>query len=184
MFASLNEKGKMAVVIDTGAVSRGSGKEGRNRERDIRKEFVEGNFVEAVLLLPENLFYNTTAPGVIIVINKSKPIERRSEILLINASNLFKKGRPKNYLPDERIKLISDIYLNWMEEEGISKIITKEEAARNDYNLSPSRYVAQNGEDDTLPMEDAVIQLQEAEEERERADERLREILNELGVGL
>jgi type I restriction-modification system DNA methylase subunit len=41
----------------------------------------------------------------------------------------------------------------------ICKIITKEEAARNDYNLSPSRYVAQNGEDNTLPLEDAVVQL-------------------------
>ena len=184
MFASLNEKGKMAVVIDTGAVSRGSGNEGRNRERDIRKEFVEGDFVEAVLLLPENLFYNTTAPGVIIAINKSKPAERKGQILLINASKLFKKGRPKNYLPDESIEQISDIYLAWIEEEGISKIITREEAARNDYNLSPSRYVAQNGEDDTLPLEDAVVQLKEAEEERRKADAQLKEILKGLGVEL
>ena len=183
MFASLNEKGKMAVVIDTGAVSRGSGNEGKNRERDTRKEFVEGDFVEAVLLLPENLFYNTTAPGVIIVINKSKRDERKGQILLINASKLFKKGRPKNYLPDESIMQISDIYLNWIEEEGISKIITREEAARNDYNLSPSRYVAQNGEDETLPLEDAVVQLKEAEEERAKADAHLKEILKELGVG-
>jgi len=174
----------MAVVIDTGAVSRGSGNEGRNRERDIRKEFVGGDFVEAVLLLPENLFYNTTAPGVIIAINKSKPAERKGQILLINASKLFKKGRPKNYLPDESIKQISDIYLQWREEEGVSKIITREEAARNDYNLSPSRYVAQNGEDDTLPLEDAIVQLKEAEEERRKADAQLKEILKELGVEL
>jgi type I restriction enzyme M protein len=184
MFASLNENGKMAVVLDTGAVSRGSGNVGKNRERDIRKGFVEKDLVEAVLLLPENLFYNTTAPGIILVINKLKPIEKRGQILLINASNLFKKGRPKNYLPDESIKQISDIYLNWKEEEGISKIITGEEAAKNDYNLSPSRYVAQDGEDETLPLEDAIVQLLEAEEERMEADEKLREILNELGMGL
>jgi type I restriction enzyme M protein len=182
MFTSLNEKGKMAMVIDTGAVSRGSGNVGRNRERDTRKGFVEMDLVEAVLLLPENLFYNTTAPGIIIVINRSKPIERRGQILLINASKLFKKGRPKNYLPDESIKQISGIYLNWVEEEGISKIITKEEATKNDYNLSPSRYVAQSGVDETLPLEDAVVQLQEAEEEREKADERLKRILKEMGV--
>lgn len=57
-----------------------------------------------------------------------------------------------------------------------------EEAARNDYNLSPSRYVAQNGKDDTLPLEDAVVQLQEAEEERQKADEKLKAILEKLGV--
>jgi type I restriction enzyme M protein len=181
MFASLNDTGKMAVVLDTGAVSRGSGNVGKNRERDIRKEFVEKDRVEAVILLPENLFYNTTAPGIILVVNKFKPIERRAQILLINASKLFKKGRPKNYLPDESIKQIADLYLNWDEEEGISTIITKDEAAKNDYNLSPSRYVAQNGEDDTLPLEDAIVQLKETEEERIEADNKLQEILQALG---
>ncbi len=182
MFASLNDKGKMAVVLDTGAVSRGSGNAGSNRERDIRKQFVENDLVEAVLLLPENLFYNTTAPGIIIVINKAKKKERKGKILLINASKLFKKGRPKNYLPDESIEQIAGSYLNWKEEEGISKIITKEEAARNDYNLSPSRYVAQNGEDDTLDLEDAIVQLKEAEEEQNEADDKLKSVLGEMGL--
>ena len=182
MFASLNDKGKMAVVLDTGAVSRGSGNEGNNRERDIRKNFIENDLVEAVLLLPENLFYNTTAPGIIIVINKAKPAERKNRILLINGSKLFKKGRPKNYLPDESIDLIADIYLKWKEKEGISKIIKREEATRNDYNISPSRYVSQNGEDDTLDLQDAIVQLKEAEEERKEADEKLQSILKEMGL--
>jgi type I restriction enzyme M protein len=182
MFASLNEKGIMAVVLDTGAPSRGSGNVSRNRERDIRKEFVEKDFVEAVLLLPENLFYNTTAPGIILVLNKEK--RKKNEILLINASKLFTKGRPKNYLPDESIKQISEIFLNWKEENGISKIISKEEVVKNDYNLSPSRYVAQEGGDDTLPLEDAIVLLQEAEEERNQADIKLREIIRNLGIEL
>ncbi len=182
MFASLNNKGKMAVVLDTGAVSRGSGNAGSNRERDIRKKFIENDLVEAVLLLPENLFYNTTAPGIIIVINKAKKKERKGKMLLLNASKLFKKGRPKNYLPEESITQIADIYLKWKEEEGISKIITKEESARNDYNLSPSRYVAQNGEDDTLDLEDAIVQLKEAEEEQNEADKKMKAILEELGL--
>ncbi len=182
MFASLNDKGKMAVVLDTGAVSRGSGNAGSNRERDIRKQFVENDFVESVLLLPENLFYNTTAPGIIMVINKAKPQERQGKILLINASKLFMKGRPKNFLPDESIKQIADSYLNWEEVEGISKILTNGEAARNDYNLSPSRYVAQNGEDDTLDLEDAIVQLKEAEEEQNEADKKMKAILEEMGL--
>jgi type I restriction enzyme M protein len=182
MFASLNEKGIMAVVLDTGAPSRGSGNVGRNRERDIRKEFVEKDFVEAVLLLPENLFYNTTAPGIILVLNKEK--RKKNEILLINASKLFNKGRPKNYLSDESIKQISEIFLNWKEENGISKIISKDEAVKNDYNLSPSRYVAQDGGDETLSLENAVVLLQEAEEERNQADTKLREIIKNLGIEL
>lgn len=182
MYASLRDGGKMAIVLDTGAVSRGSGTAGRNRERDIRKEFVDRDEVEAVVLLPGNLFYNTTAPGIILVVNKSK--KRENEILLINGSKLFEKGRPKNYLPDESITKIAEIYLEWKEEEGVSRIIGKEEIVKNDYNLSPSRYVLQGEEEDTLPLEDAVVLLREAEEERREADEKLKDILKDLGMGL
>jgi type I restriction enzyme M protein len=179
MFSSLKEDGRMAVVIDTSAVSRGSGNTGANRERDIRKEFVEKDYVEAVVLLPENLFYNTTAPGIIVVINKDK--KHKGKILLINASKLFEKGRPKNFLPEKSIHQIAKIYHSWQEENGISKIISNQEAVKNDYNLSPSRYVSQDGGDESLPLEEAVVLLREAEEERKRADDKLRGVLVRLG---
>ncbi|GIV65548.1 MAG: DNA methyltransferase [Bellilinea sp.] len=180
MLASLNDTGRMAVVLDTGAVSRGSGNQGSNRERDIRKQFVENDLIEAVLLLPENLFYNTTAPGIILVINRKK--RHPGQILLINASKLFSKGRPKNYLTEEHIETIARIYREWRAEEGLSAIITNDEAARNDYNLSPSRYVASDDHEEVLPLEEAVVLLREAEEERARADEKLREVLQVLGL--
>jgi type I restriction enzyme M protein len=146
MIASLEPNGRMAVVLDTGSVSRGSGNQGSNRERDIRKRFVEGDLVtqgdliEVVILLPENLFYNTTAPGIVMVLNKAK--RHPGEILLVNASQLFFKGRPKNELTEAHVAKIAEVYHAWKAEEGLSAIITTAEAARNDYNLSPSRYVA------------------------------------------
>jgi len=183
MAASLNERGRMAVVLDTGAVSRGSGNQGSNRERDIRKAFVEADLVEAVILLPENLFYNTTAPGVIIVINRQK--RHPGEILLINAGQQFAKGRPKNYLAEEHIETIAAIYHHWgnigeNDIPPIAAVITREEAARNDYNLSPSRYVSTNGSEETLPLEEALVRLEEAEEERAEAERALREVLEGL----
>lgn len=181
MYASLNDRGRMAVVLDTGAVSRGSGNQGSNRERDIRRAFVERDLVECVILLPENLFYNTTAPGIILIINKAK--RHPGEILLINASKLFAKGRPKNYLADEHVERIASVYHGWRAEEGLSAVITNEEAARNDYNLSPSRYVAQNGGEEVLPLEEALVRLQEAEEERIAADRELEEVLKAIGLG-
>jgi len=179
MFASLKDKGKMAVVLDTGAVSRGSGNQGANRERDIRKVFIEKDWIETALLLPENMFYNTTAPGIILVINKDK--KKKGEILLINASKLFVKGRPKNYLPDESIQKIHKIYSKWEEEEGISKVIKNEEAIKNDFNLSPSRYVSSDGGEEVLPIEEAIVLLKEAEEERTGADNKLKVILEKMG---
>ncbi len=70
MVASLEPGGRMAVVLDTGAVSRGSGNKGKNAERDIRKQFVEQDAIDAVILLPDNLFFNTSAPGIILVAQK------------------------------------------------------------------------------------------------------------------
>jgi len=182
MYSSLNEKGRMAVVLDTGAVSRGSGNKGKNRERDIRRKFVEEDLVEAVVLMPDNLFYNTSAPGIILVINRDK--QHSGEIMLINASQLFEKGRPKNFLPETSIDQIGEIYRSWKEEEGVSRVIKVEDAVKNDFNLSPSRYVTQDGGEEILPLEDAVVQLREAEEERRAADRELRGVLTGLGLDL
>jgi len=180
MFASLKDNGKLAVVLDTGAVSRGSGNQGSNRERDIRKVFVEKDLVECVILLPENLFYNTTAPAIVLVLNRSK--RKKGEILLINASKFFSKGRPKNFLEDKHIEKVFRLYSKWKTEEGVSKVIKNDEAVKNDFNLSPSRYVSQNGGEEVLPLEEAVVLWKEAEEERTAADKQLRVMLKKMGL--
>ena len=116
------------------------------------------------------------------MINKKK--RKRNEILLINASKLFSKGRPKNFLPDETIQKIYEIYSGWNEENGISKIITKEDAIKNDYNLSPSRYVSQDGGEEVLPLEEAIVLVKEAKEERREAEIKLHVILREMGLNI
>ncbi len=141
MHASLNEKGRAAVVLDTGAVSRGSGNAGTNKEKSVRQWFVDHDLVESVLYLPENLFYNTSAPGIVLFLNKSKPKERQGKIFLVNASRVFEKGDPKNYIPDGEIARIADTLLHWQEEEKFSRIVDHAELKKNDYNISPSRYI-------------------------------------------
>jgi len=181
MEASLGDGGKMAVVLDTGAVSRGSGNQGSNKERDVRKAFVEADLIEAVFLLPENLFYNTTAPGIILVLNRRK--RKPGTILVVNGSKQFAKGRPKNYLEEAHIAALADAYLKWRALGGFSAIITTADAARNDYNLSPSRYVSTGQDTQVLPLEEAVVELREAEEEVAAANRELERVLNALGVG-
>ena len=111
MLASLNSHGRAAIVLDTGAVSRGSGNKQR-QPRDVTSanRFVENDLIESVILLPENLFYNTSAPGIILLLNRSKPEERREQILLINLSKYFEKQAPKNVLTDEGIDAASEVY--------------------------------------------------------------------------
>lgn len=181
MVASLSDTGKVAVVLDTGAVSRGSGNQGSNKERDIRKVFVEADLVEAVFLLPENLFYNTPAPGIILVLNRRK--KHRGEILLVNGSKQFSKGRPKNFLEDKHLTILADAYLKWQAVDGLSVVIATADAAKNDYNLSPSRYISTGEQTEVLPLDEAVVELQEAEEESEEASRELGKVLKKLGLG-
>jgi type I restriction enzyme M protein len=179
MLHSLTGNGRMAVVLDTGAVSRGSGSKGTNRERDIRKAFVDADLIEAVILLPENLFYNTSAPGIVMIVNKDK--RHRGEILLINASKRFEKGRPKNRITERDASAIAEVYETWEDQEGLAAVISTDEAIRNDYSLSPSRYVQVDGGKEVLPIEDAVVLLKEAEEERVSSDVELAEVLRSIG---
>lgn len=113
ILASLKPNGRAAVVLDTGAASRGSGNANTNKEKDVRRWCVEQDFIEGVLYLPENLFYNTTAPGIVIVLNKAKPKERQGKLFLLNASREFVKGDPKNYIPEDAIARIADTFTGW-----------------------------------------------------------------------
>jgi type I restriction enzyme M protein len=142
----LNERGRAAVVLDTGAVTRGSGSKNEDRERNIRKWFVEHDLIDGVILLPNNLFYNTSAAGVIIVLSKRKPAARKDKIVLLNASQHVRKGRPKNYIPEEDLRLLAAAYLKGEPVEGEIAVITREQVEEADYNLSPSRWVGINEE--------------------------------------
>ena len=182
VLASLNDKGRAAVVLDTGAASRGSGNANTNKEKDVRKWFVEQDLIEGVVYLPENLFYNTTAPGIITVLNKSKSKERRGKLFFLNASGEFVKGDPKNYIPDEAILRIAETFSGWKETEKLSRIVTREEITENDFNISPSRYIHTGETDAHRPIAEIMEELEAIEEDSRQTDALLKNILNGLTI--
>jgi type I restriction enzyme M protein len=171
MIASAKDEGKIVVVIDTGAVSRGG------REKLIRKGIVEDDLIEAVILLPEKLFYNTGAPAVIIVFNKKKPPERKGKILLINASKEYQEGKGQNTLSKENIQKIVNAYQEFKNIEKFAQVVTIEEVKENDYNLSPSRYVSITEEENYRPINEIRADLERLEEERKKVEEALGKLL-------
>ena len=182
VLASLNDSGRAAVVLDTGAASRGSGNAGKNKEKEVRKWFVENDMIEGVVYLPENLFYNTSAPGILLFLNKSKPKEQKDKLFLVNASKIFAKGDPKNYIPEQGIERIASTFLAWKEEEKFSRIVDKSESVKNDYNISPSRYIHTNDAEKYRPIGEIVAELDALEVEVEETNAALRAVLNKLGV--
>ncbi|MDR4485641.1 MAG: N-6 DNA methylase, partial [Nitrospirales bacterium] len=175
-------KGRAAIVLDTGAAARGSGNANINKEKDVRRWFVEQDLIEGVIYLPENLFYNTTAPGIILFLNKAKAKERKGKLFLLNASNEFAKGDPKNYLPEEAIIRITDTFKAWHEVDKYSRIVPHEEIAKNDFNISPSRYIHTGVGEEYRPIAEIVEELEALEVEAGTTDGALKAILKALHV--
>jgi len=178
--ASLNDSGRSAVVIDTGAASRGSGSQGENKEKTIRRWFVDRDVIEGVILLPDNLFYNTTATGIIILLNRQKPKDRQGRVVLINASGEFEKGRPKNFIPDASIKKIAEAFHTGKDVERFVKVASIEEIAKNDYNLSPSRYIETAAATEHRDVQTILDDLSKLEAESKQLDGELKEIFTGL----
>ena len=176
----LNERGRAAVVLDTGAVTRGSGSKNEDRERNIRRWFVDRDLIDGVVLLPDNLFYNTSAAGIIVVLSKRKPEARKGKIVLVNASRRVGKGRPKNYIPEEDIRPIAAMFLKGEPVEGEVAIITGEQAAKADYNLSPSRWVGQADIIDLRPISEIIADMQRLDVEAREIDVSLARMLVQL----
>ncbi len=182
-FACLNEHGRGAVVLDTGAVTRGSGSKNEDRERNIRKWFVDRDLIDGVILLPDNLFYNTSAPGVIVVLNARKPAARKDKIVLLNASQIVKKGKPKNYISEDAIRPIAAAFLAGEAVEGEIVVITREQAEAADYNLSPSRWVNGSAKAAVGDLAAIIRKLERLDADQAEATQRLRDLLRPaLGV--
>jgi type I restriction enzyme M protein len=174
--------GRAAIVLDTGAASRGSGNAGTNKEKTVRQWFVDHDLIESVLYLPENLFYNTTAPGIVLFLNRAKPKERQGKVFLVNASQVFEKGDPKNFISAAGIQRIADTLIGWKEEEKLSRIVDHAELKKNDYNISPSRYIHTSDAETYRPIAEIVEELKTIEAEARETDRALKQILEKLGV--
>ncbi len=134
MVATINNAGRMAVVMPHGVLFRGGD------ERNFRKSLVEKGYLEAVIGLPPALFYGTGIPASVIVINK-KDAHLRKEVLFINADREYKEGKVQNKLRPEDIEKISYTYRHRLPIAKYSKLVSKEDLAAEEYNLNIRRFV-------------------------------------------
>lgn len=98
----------------------------------------------------------------------------------MNASLVYAKGDPKNYIPDEGIEKIASSFLEWREEEKFSQIIDKAEIVRNDYNISPSRYIHVAEAEEFRPISEILADLEALEEEAEVTNKALKSVLEQF----
>jgi type I restriction enzyme M protein len=135
MIASLKDNGIMASVMPHGVLFRGG------QEKVIREGIVRDDIIEAIIGLPQKLFYNTGIPACIVVINKRKPEHLKNKIFFINADKEYGEGRNQNYLRHEDIEKIVTAFDEKLENPKYSRLVDIKEIEENDFNLNIRRYI-------------------------------------------
>jgi type I restriction enzyme M protein len=177
MLASAIENGRVGLVVDNGCLFRGGA------ERTIRSKVIEKDWIECVILTPEKLFYNTGAPGAIIIFRKNKPQERKNKILFINASNEYvphPSVRRLNILSKENINKIVKAYQKFANITGFSRVVDISEVRKNDYNLNVTLYVMPVEEKEQIDIFKEFSELKELEKEREEVGKKIEEYISEI----
>ncbi len=134
MIASLNSQGVMGVVVPMGVLFRGAS------EKKIRKGIVDDDLLDAVIGLPEGLFYGTGIAAALLIINKNKSADRLKKVIFINAELDYEEGSNQNRLRQVDIQKIIDTYDEYREVKRFSRVVTANQIKSNDYNLNIRLY--------------------------------------------
>ena len=175
MLYSLAEEGRMGVVLPHGVLFRGAS------EGKIRKQIIDLNLLDAVIGLPENLFFGTGIPAVILIFKKNRT---RNDILFIDASGEghYEKGKNQNKLREEDLQEIGKVYNNYETVDKYSYVASLEEIKENEYNLNIPRYVDTFEEEEMVDMDAVAQNILNIKAELEEVEKQMAKYLEELGL--
>ncbi len=176
MLSHLDDNGTMAVVLPHGVLFREAG------EKVIRKYLIEEkNYLDAVIGLPPNIFFGTSIPTVILVFKKNRT---RKDILFIDASSDFEKGKNQNELRDEDVQKIIQTYADRKDIEKYSFVASFEKLQENDFNLNIPRYVDTFEEEAEIDLVAVSKRIRDIDVEIANIDKELEGYYKALGVSL
>ncbi|WP_405131410.1 type I restriction-modification system subunit M [Paenibacillus sp. FSL H8-0317] len=169
----LNDKGTMAIVLPHGVLFRGAA------EGVIRQTLIEKNYLDTVIGLPANLFYGVSIPTTILVFKKNR---KAKDILFIDASHEFEKGKNQNKLTNENINKIVETYRNRVDVDKYAHVASLEEIKANEYNLNIPRYVDTFEEEQTIDLAEVNKLLEQDRKEIAELEATINEQLKILGI--
>lgn len=167
----LKPTGRMAIVLPHGVLFRGAA------EGTIRRAIIDKNYLDAVIGMPSNLFYSTSIPTVVLVFRKDRAT---NDILFIDASQNFEKGKNQNRLRDEDIQTIIDTYAARKDVDKFAHVATLDEIKENDYNLNIPRYVDTFEEEEPIDLDEVNRELESNAKEMERLQKELQAMIDQL----
>jgi len=176
IIASLKSKsGRSVVLLPHGVLF-------RDAESDIRKKMIEGDYVDAVIGLGKNLFYNSSMESCLLVCRMKKPKERKDKIIFINAVNELRIERTNAWLEPQHIKKISDSYWKFKDVGGFAKVMSKNDVLENKGNLSLQLYVKPEKEEQEHEIKNLIKQVYRNQENINAAVETLFSKLKDIGI--
>lgn len=172
---SLAENGRAAVILPHGVLFRGAS------EAKIREQIIKHNLLDAVIGLPENLFFGTGIPACIMVFKKNRT---RKDILFVDASTegSYEKGKNQNKLREQDIQKIVDAYDKYETIEKRTYVATIDEIKENDYNLNIPRYVDTFEEEELVDMNAVKSNISKIKEELKEVEKQMERYLEYLGL--
>jgi type I restriction enzyme M protein len=165
-------KGRMAVVMPQGVLFRG------NEEGRIREKLVKSDLIEAVVTLGDKLFYGTGLSPCFLVLRKVKPAEHSARILMIDGTKILTQKRAQNVLEPADVDRLYQLYKDYADVEDFSKVVTLEQVAEKEFNLSPNRYVEYHKEE-IRPYEEVKAEFLSALAAVKEAEAQFQLIINE-----
>ncbi|GGH68675.1 type I restriction-modification system subunit M [Paenibacillus silvae] len=180
MASTLNYNGKAGVVMPHGILFRG-GAERKIREGLLEGVYGEEGLVEAVIGLPSNLFYGTSIPACIVLLNRNKEERKKGKVLFINGAQGYQEGKNQNTLREQDIEKIVSAYDTWQDVEKYARVVSLDDVRQNDYNLNIARYIDSAEVEEEIEVEEAIAALQQLEIERKEIEARMYGFLKELG---
>jgi type I restriction enzyme M protein len=172
-FHFLGKEGTMAIILPHGVLFRGGA------EERIRTKLLKDNNIDTVIGLPSNLFYSTGIPVCILILKKCK---KEDDVLFINASEHFEKGKRQNTLSEEHFEKIIKTYKYRNEELRYSKRVSMEDIERQGYNLNISRYVNTSTDEVQIDLREVNLKLVDINKKIKEATDKHNEFLKELGL--
>lgn len=172
-FHFLGIEGTMAIILPHGVLFRGGA------EERIRTKLLKDNHIDTVIGLPSNLFYSTGIPVCILVLKKCK---KQEDVLFINASETYEKGKRQNTLSDEHFETIIETYKYRNEIPRYSRRVSIEEIEKQGYNLNISRYVNTSLDEVQIDLREVNLKLVAINKSIEEATIKHNEFLKELGL--
>ncbi len=163
----------MAIVLPHGVLFRGAS------EGKIRKNIIDNNLLDTVIGLPAHLFYGTNIPTCVLVF-KGREARKNKDILFIDASNEFEKGKNQNKLSPKNINKIIKTYSIREDVEKYAHVASLDEIKENDYNLNIPRYVDTFEEEEVIPLSQVAQELTEVKADIANSYDKLFDLLNEL----